>query len=67
MQLPPGTVDPLFLHELAEHLHMTVSDLGERMSAHELSVAWPAYFQYKQRVAEKEQQRADRKKPRVRL
>jgi hypothetical protein len=65
MQLPPGTVDPLFLHELAEHLHMTVSDLGERMSAHELCVAWPAYFAYKQREADKEAQRAERKKARL--
>jgi hypothetical protein len=67
MELPPGTVDPLFLHELAEHLHMTVSELGDRMSAHELSVAWPAYFAYKLRQQERAEQQAERRKPRARL
>jgi hypothetical protein len=42
------------MHELAEHLHMTVGELcwgrGTPMSLHELSVSWPAYFAYKQRV-----------------
>jgi len=44
---------------------MTVSDLGERMSAHELCVAWPAYFAYKQREADKEAERAERRKSRI--
>jgi len=33
---------------------MTISDLGERASAHELTVLWPAYFAYRNRVAEAE-------------
>lgn len=57
MQLPPGVVDPIYMYELAEHLHMTVAELchgrGTPMSSHELSVGWPAYFAYKQRVADR--------------
>jgi hypothetical protein len=34
---------------------MTVSELGDRMSAHELNVVWPAFFNYRQRVAEREE------------
>lgn len=54
MELAPGVPDPLFLHELALELGMTISDLGERASAHELTVLWPAYFAYRNRVAEAE-------------
>lgn len=55
-------VDPLFLHELAIELGMTVSELGQRMSAHELTVAWPAFFAYRRREAERqaEKQRGGR-------
>jgi hypothetical protein len=57
MRLPPGLVDPIFMHELAEHLHMTVGELchgrGTPMSLRELSVGWPAYFDFKARQAEK--------------
>ena len=58
MELPPGTVDPLFLHELALELHMTVGELthgrGTPMSAHELSVGWPTFFSVKAREAKRE-------------
>lgn len=50
MQLPPGVVDPLFLHELALELKMPVAEMCSRMSAHELTVLWPAYFAYRQRA-----------------
>lgn len=42
--MAPGMVDPLFLCELALEMRMSVRELGERMSAHELCVVWPAYF-----------------------
>lgn len=37
-------MDPMSTCELALELGMTVSELGERMSNHELCVIWPAYF-----------------------
>lgn len=49
------------MYELAEHLHMTVAELchgrGTPMSAHELAVGWPAYFAYRHRVNEREQEK----------
>lgn len=44
LPLPPGVADPLFLCELALEMGMPVGELGERMSNHELTVIWPAYF-----------------------
>lgn len=55
---PPGVVDPLFMHELALELHMSVRQLGEAMDIHELSVSWPLYFAAKQRLAEREERLA---------
>jgi len=59
--LAAGTIDPLFLYELAEALHMTVAELchgrGAVMSAHELTVGWPAYFSTKQAMADREAER----------
>ena len=49
MPLPQGVSDPIFMFELAEHLHMPVGELGRRMSNHELTVLWPAYFASKAR------------------
>lgn len=57
LELPAGTVDPIFMCELALELHMPVGELGDRMSAHELSVLWPAYFKYRAQAAEREQER----------
>jgi hypothetical protein len=54
MELRPGIVDPIFVHELALELRMPVGELGQRMSLHELTVAWPAFFAYRQRVRERE-------------
>lgn len=54
MQLPVGVPDPMFLHELALELGMTVSELGDRMSAHELCVEWPAFFQARKREAQRQ-------------
>jgi hypothetical protein len=54
LQLPLGVADPIFMCELAEHLHMPVGELGERMSNHELNVIWPAYFAHKKRKADEE-------------
>ena len=58
MQLPPGVADPLFAHELALELGMTVAELsygrGTPTSAHELTVAWPAFFAYRARERERQ-------------
>lgn len=58
-------MDPIFLCELAETLGKTVSQLGEEMSAHELTVVWPLYFSYKHKMQrkqqDKEEQRAKRR------
>ena len=47
--------------ELALELHMPVGELGDRMSAHELSVMWPAYFAYRHREAERQAEKAQAK------
>jgi hypothetical protein len=59
MELPLGVVDPIFLHELALELHMPVGEMCERMSAHELCIAWPAYFEYRARQRRREQADAE--------
>jgi hypothetical protein len=64
MPLPAGTVNPVFLHELALELGIPVGEMCRRMSAHELCVEWPAYFGVKQREqarAAKEQERHQRR------
>ena len=47
MELPPyrGLADPIFMCELALRLGMPVGEMCSRMTAHELTVMWPAYFQ----------------------
>ena len=62
LQIPEGlgVVDPIFLHELALELNMSVRQLGESMSAHELTVEWPSYFAYRQREQEREEQKQQR-------
>lgn len=47
--MPPGVVDPIFMCELALELRMPVGELGQRMTAHELTVVWPAFFAYRKR------------------
>jgi hypothetical protein len=66
MPLPAGVSDPLFTHELALELGMTVSEIGERMSAHELTVAWPAYFAYRAREQKRENDKMEAMKGRRR-
>lgn len=41
--------DRYFMCELAEALGMTLQDLGNRASNHEVCVIWPAYFAEKAR------------------
>lgn len=53
---PPGVADPLFLHELALELHMPVGEMCNRMSAHELTVLWPAFFAYRNREAKRQEE-----------
>lgn len=62
MELPPGTVDPMFLCELALELKMPVGELTERMSAHELSVIWPAFFRARARERERVQREQERRR-----
>jgi hypothetical protein len=45
------------MHELALELHMPVGELCERMSAHELAVAWPLFFDWRRRDAERQRER----------
>jgi hypothetical protein len=52
--MPPGTVDPIFMCELALELKMPVGELADRMSAHELYVVWPAYFRSRAREADRQ-------------
>lgn len=44
-QLPPGVPDPMFLHDLALEMGLPVAEMCERMSAHELTVEWIAYYE----------------------
>jgi hypothetical protein len=57
MKLPPGTVDPMFLHELALELKMPVGEMCSRMSAHELAVSWPAFFRHRASERKREEQK----------
>lgn len=63
MELPPGTVDPIFLCELALELHMPISEMlhgrGTPMSANELTVVWPAFFASRARREELERKKRE--------
>jgi hypothetical protein len=48
-------VDPIFEHELALELKMPVGELGQRLSLHELTVLWPAFFDVRKRTREREE------------
>jgi hypothetical protein len=50
-------VDPIFTCMLALELHMPVGELGSRMTAHELTVVWPAFFRWRELVQEREDAR----------
>lgn len=52
MDLPTGVPDPIFLHELALELKMPVGEMCQRMSAHELGVLWPAFFEWRRQQEE---------------
>jgi hypothetical protein len=63
MDLPLGVVDPLFLAELALEMNKSVRELttGEPgMSAHELCVFWPAFFEVRAEMRIEEEERASR-------
>ena len=57
MQLPPGAVDPIFMHQLALELGIPVAEMCERMSAKELTVDWPLFFAYRERERTREAER----------
>lgn len=56
-------LDPLFEHELALELKMTVAELrhgrGAPMPASELLRDWPLFFEARTRIAEREQAKSD--------
>jgi hypothetical protein len=63
MSLPTGVTDPLFTHELALELGMSVQEMTTGvpgMTAHELTVAWPLFFEYRQRSAKREAEKKRR-------
>lgn len=64
MDLPMGVPDPLFLHELALEMGKSIREMttGEPgMSAHELCVEWPCFFESRARMRkEAEDKRAGR-------
>lgn len=50
----------MFLHELALEMGKTVRELTTGipgMSAHELTVEWPAFFRTREREADREQEK----------
>jgi hypothetical protein len=57
-QTGPGMVSPIFLCQLALELHMPVGELGNRMSAHELSVVWPTFFAWRERARRREEEKS---------
>lgn len=59
LPLPLTVADPIWTMQLAESLHMTVQDLGNRMSLYELCVLWPAYFRWKQRAETRERRKQE--------
>lgn len=61
-ELPPGVTDPLFEHELALELGMPVGELYDRMSLHELCVRWPAFFAYRERERQAQEQKAENRR-----
>jgi hypothetical protein len=69
MDLPPGVVDPIYLCEMALKFHMSIAELchgrGTPMSAHELCVVWPAYWNYQRNVADREAAKAEDARVRV--
>jgi hypothetical protein len=50
-------VDPIFLCQLALSLGMPIGEMCDRMSAHELSVVWPAFYRWQE--TERERQEAN--------
>lgn len=64
MELPLGTVDQIFMCELALELRMPIGELQQRMSAHELGVVWPLYFDYRDRARKRAEAEAERRRSR---
>lgn len=64
MDLPRGVANPIFLCQLALELGMPIGELGNRMSAHELTVIWPAFFAWRERASQREQSRLDMRRGR---
>jgi hypothetical protein len=65
MELPLGVPDPLYLCELALEMKKSIRELttGEGgMSAHELCVIWPAYFEVRREMQEAERKKREAQK-----
>lgn len=57
--------DPLFEHELALELGMTVGEMHQRMSLEELTVRWPLYWAYRNRQRKRAEQQAANERLRI--
>lgn len=55
----------MFLHELALELKMPVGEMCERMSAHELTVMWPCFFEARAREIEANEAQESQRRSRV--
>ena len=56
--------NPIFLCQLALELHMPIGEIGSRMSAHELNVVWPAFFAWRARSQEREDEKINMRRGR---
>jgi hypothetical protein len=55
-------IDPLFVHQLALDLGKSLRELGETMSAHELTVLWPLFYERRAAIQKREEEKwADRR------
>lgn len=62
MDLPLGVPDRMFLHELALEMGKSVREMTTGvpgMSAHELNVEWPAYFEARRQFNEIQEAREE--------
>lgn len=62
MELRPGLADPMFLHELALEMGKSVSEMCDSMSAHELTVLWPLFFETRNRERRAEEERQSQRR-----
>jgi hypothetical protein len=52
-------MDPIYTCQLALRLGMPIGEMGQRMSAYEMCVVWPAFFRWEQREKAREHREAE--------